>query len=107
MQDKDAFSDMKRAKEDDYFRQKERELIEKLKQRATAETARQQLAEAIGIADEDVLQDLHELGYTRDTVSLLHLVPLVYVAWAEGSVSRAESALILEAARLRGVKEGT
>jgi hypothetical protein len=107
MPDKNPFSDMKRGKEEEYFRKKERELIEKLKQRTSAEQARQQLAEASGIGDQGILQALHELGYTRDTVSLLHLVPLVYVAWAEGSVSNAEMTLIVEAARLRGVNRGS
>jgi hypothetical protein len=50
---------------------------------------------------------LQELGYTRDTVSLLHLVPLISVAWADNKVSGPEREMILEAAQLHGVpKEG-
>jgi hypothetical protein len=107
MPDKDTFSEMKRAKEEEYFKKKEMELIEAMKRRAEAERARQELADASGIADDEALQTLHDLGYTRDTVRLLHLVPLVYVAWAEGRVSPAERDLIFEAARLHGVADAT
>jgi hypothetical protein len=37
----------------------------------------------------------------------LHLVPLIQVGWADGSISSKERELILEAARLRGVTEGS
>jgi tellurite resistance protein len=35
---------------------------------------------------------------------LLHLVPLIQIAWAEGGVSESERALIIEAARARGIE---
>lgn len=106
MPDRDIFGDMKHAKEEEYFRKKEKELIAKLRRRVALEAERRDLAAATGIADEEALTTLQDLGYTRDTVELLHLVPLVYVAWAEGGVSRRERDLILGAARLRGIAEG-
>lgn len=107
MPDRDSFGDMRRGKEEEYFKKKEKELIENLKRKAALELERRALAEATGIADEGVLATLQELGYTRETVELLHLVPLVYVAWAEGGVSSRERRLIIEAARLRGIAEGS
>jgi hypothetical protein len=65
------------------------------------------MAERSGLADEEILKDLQALGYTPETVMLLHLVPLLQMAWAEGSVSDRERALILEAARARGVDDGS
>jgi len=106
MTEKDAFADRKRAQEEEYFRKKEQELIAKMRRRAEAEAERQRMAEATGIADEEVLRDLQELGYTRESVTLLHLAPLVQVAWGEGKVTERERELILEVARLRGVAEG-
>ena len=47
------------------------------------------------------------LGYTPETVMLLHLVPLIQTAWAEGGVSQKERDLIVKAARSRGITEGT
>lgn len=44
------------------------------------------------------------LGYTPETVMLLHLVPLLQVAWADGGVSNRERALIVEAARTHGIE---
>src|SRR5262245_9394075 len=94
-----------RQNEELYFQQRDRELIEKLRRRAE-ETARlHSLSEHTGVADEAILKDLLALGYTADTLALLHLAPLVQVAWADGEVSEAERALILNVARLRGIGE--
>jgi hypothetical protein len=96
-----------KALEDEYFHRKEKDLIEKLRQRAAAEAQRQELSEATGIPDEDILKTLQEMGYTRETVSLLHLVPLINVAWADGKVTAQEREMILEAASLHGVTGGS
>ena len=107
MADNDALGKRGRALEDDYFRRQEQQLIEKLRARASEDAARQQLAERSGVADAEILADLEALGYTPDTVQLLHLVPLVQVAWAEGGVTSRERQLIIEAARARGVEQGS
>src|SRR5215216_1178357 len=105
MADRDAFGERRRTQEEEYFRKREQELIDKMRQRAEADAGRQRLSERSGIADAEILQDLEALGYTPDTVLLLHLVPLVEMAWAEGGVSDRERSLILEAARARGVED--
>lgn len=94
----DSLDDRRRGLEAEYFHKLEQQLIEKLRHRY-------QLTKLTGIADEDLLRDLIELGYTRETLMLLYLVPLVEVAWAEGGVAETEQSLILEAARLRGIDE--
>ena len=103
MANDELFGDRRRAKEDEYFYRQEQELMEKLRQRNQEEATRQRMAERSGVADEEILQDLQALGYTPETVMLLHLVPLLQMAWAEGSVSDRERELILEAARSRGI----
>lgn len=107
MPERDAFADRGKGLEEEYFRKREQELIEKLRQRSKEQSARQQLGERAGVADEEILKDLEGLGYTPETVALLHLVPLVQVAWAEGGVSDRERELIVEAARARGIEPGT
>lgn len=97
----------RRSLEEEYFRKEERELIEKMRRRAEAEAERRRLGERAGVADEEILRDLQALGYTPETVMLLHLVPLVQMAWAEGSVSDRERALIVEAARSRSIEAGS
>ena len=96
----DSFDDRRRGLEAEYFHKQEQQLIEKLR-------LRYQLTKVTGITDEDLLRDLDELGYTRETVMLLYLVPLVEVAWAEAGVAEEERSLILEAARLRGLDEAS
>jgi len=105
--DKDAFAERGRSLEEEYFRRKEKEVIEKMRRKAEADDQRKRLGEQAGLADEEVLRDLQELGYTADTVMLLHLVPLIQTAWAEGGVSQKERDLIVKAARARGVEAGS
>jgi ADP-ribose pyrophosphatase YjhB (NUDIX family) len=107
MSEKNIFEEREKGFEEEYFLRKERELIEKLHQRQAHDAARRQMAEATGIKDEEVLAALQDLGYTPETVSLLHLAPFVQVAWAEGGVSDKERELIFEAAQSRGITPGT
>jgi hypothetical protein len=105
--DKDAFAERGRTLEEDYFRRKEKEVIEKMRRKAEADAERKRLGEQAGVADEDVLSDLQELGYTPETVMLLHLVPLIQTAWAEGGVTQKERDLVVKAARTRGIAAGS
>jgi hypothetical protein len=105
--DKVEFPHREKRLEDDYFRRKEQELIEKMRQRASDEAQKKRLGDKTGVTDEVVLKDLQELGYTADTVMLLHLVPLIQVAWAEGDVSAKERELIVGAARSLGIDAGS
>lgn len=98
-----AMDERKRAQEDEYFRKHEQQLIDKMRESAALQREREQLGEATGIADTELLAELQRGGFTPDTVRLIHLVPLVEMAWAEGNVSSRERQLILEAAAARGV----
>jgi len=82
-------------------------LIEKLKKKASAEAARKDLAEAVGVSDEGILNALEELGYNREIVVVLHLFPLVAVAWADGEISDEERERILEVSKAWGVEPGS
>ena len=105
MSEKDIFARRKAGLEEEYFRRKERELLEQIRRRAALQAEREELAEATGIADEEILATLREMGYTRETVGLLHLVPLVQVAWASGSVTPRERELVLRLSEWRGVRK--
>jgi alkylhydroperoxidase family enzyme len=103
----DIFDDRKKALEEEYFRKKEQELIAKLQQRARAEAEREGLAKAAGVTSEQILEALREMGLDRETVALLHFIPLLEVAWSDGSVSAKERAGILEMAGARGITDGS
>lgn len=96
-----------RKSEEDYFRRKEQELIDNLRKKTEAEAHRKGLAEAIGLENEQILDVLREMGFDRATVVVLFLVPLLQVAWSDGSISARERTLLLETAHAHGVKEGT
>jgi hypothetical protein len=107
MPDNDAIRERGRSLEDDYFRKKDRELIEKMRRAAAADAARQDLRSRTGLQDPELLQELEALGFTPETVSLLPLVPVVQMAWAEGNVSDAERKLLIQLARSRGIVDGS
>jgi hypothetical protein len=96
-----------RSLEEEYFRKKDRELIERMRQAAAAEQEHQELAKTSGLTDPALIQELRDLGFTPGTVALLPLVPVLRVAWAEGGVSPAERDLLVRLARSRGIGEGT
>ena len=98
---KDEFG--KRDQEEDYFRKQDRELIERMR-KAAAEAA---AGARVGIQDPELLRDIAALGFGPDTVSLLPIVPILQVAWADESISPEERKLIVDFARLRGVTEGS
>ena len=106
MADKDILAERGRALEEDYFRKKDKELIEKMRSAATATEACVEMGKKIGLTDPEMLQELESLGFTPDTVVLLPLVPVVQMAWGEGGVTPAERSLIVRLARARGIQEG-
>ncbi|MCI0524376.1 MAG: hypothetical protein L0Y75_03850 [Acidobacteria bacterium] len=107
MSEKDIFVEREHWLEEEYFRKKNQELVEKMRERQAREADRQKMSEMTGVSDQDALEALQDLGFTADTVQLLHLVPLVEVAWAEGGVADRERELIFKVAQSRGVEPGS
>ena len=107
MTDPDGITDHIRAREEEHFRKKDRELIEKLRQADTAAKARLALEQEAGLHDPEMLRELDLLGFTPETIALLPLVPVLQVAWAKAGVSRAERSLIVNLARSRGIAAGS
>jgi len=106
MAEKDKFAQREHWLEEEYFGRKNQELIEKLRERRAREADRQKMAEMMGVDDQEVLEALQDLGYTSETIPLLHIVPLVEVAWNEGGVADRERGMIFEIAEARGVRPG-
>jgi hypothetical protein len=107
MPDNDTLRERGRSLEEDYFRKKDRELIERMRHAAAAEREREELAKTSGLTDPALLQELKDLGFTPATVALLPLVPVLRMAWAEGGVTHAERELLVRLARSRGIAEGS
>ncbi len=106
MPEKDTFADQRRAKEEEFIYRKEQELLAKLREKSAAESERREMAQALG-ADDEIAALFQELGFTKDTVVLAPIVPLLQVAWADGAVSPKERREILEVAKLHRIAEGS
>lgn len=107
MSETDGITDDVRRREEEYFRRKDRELIERMRRDAEAASARKELESATGIHDPESLRDLEALGFTPRTIALLPLVPLLQVAWAGGGVTTEERSMILDLARARDIEPGS
>ena len=92
--------------EREYFHRLDVELIDQMRKRAALREERQRLAEVSHVNDEAILNALAEVGFNHGNATLLHLVPLIQVAWIDGSVSSAERDRIVRVARARGIEEG-
>jgi hypothetical protein len=107
MSDGDFLDDRRRASEDDYFRKKDRELIEKMRQAAAVERTQSELSARTGLNDPALIAELGSLGFTPETIGVLPLVPVVQMAWAEGGITPAERDLLIRLARGRGIAAGS
>jgi hypothetical protein len=104
--DHDSLHERGRALEEEYFRKKDRELLEKMRAAAAVEQARADIGAKTGL-DAAATRELQDLGFTLETLSLLPLVPLVQVAWADRGVTVEERAAVVKLARARGITEGS
>jgi hypothetical protein len=93
--------------EDSYFHKQETAKLERARRERLLVELRRKLGEKLGLTDEAVLKSIQEMGFDLDTVVVLHLVPLVEVAWSDGTVSDEERRKILEVAAARDIVQGT
>jgi len=87
-----------RALEEAFFGQENARLLEKLRANVARKEQREALRQVVSIDDEAFLDRLIEMGIRPETVLALRLVPLAFVAWADGRIDAAEKKAILEAA---------
>lgn len=100
---KEWLQDRERALENEYFRRKDQELIAKLREQGRQERERQALQDRLGSPDDRLPAALQKAGFRADGLALLHLVPLVDVAWADKGITGRERELVLALAERRGV----
>lgn len=99
----DSFHERGRALEEAYFAERDRQLVEQLKRKLTAEEAERVLAAAMGIADELTIKALTKVEAGVQVLTIMALLPMVEVAWCDGEVSPPERDAILKAAVAMGV----
>jgi tellurite resistance protein len=97
---------IRRAHEEDYFQKQNQALIAAMKQKLEVQAAAEGLGATTGITDNALLERLANFGFDAETAAVIHLVPLIEVAWASGEIEPDEKELLLEAATAHGVTGG-
>ena len=93
--------------ESNFITQKEKDKLAKERRerqlKALQEQEQKDIAATLNTSDEVAAEAL-ALGIDAATAPVLPLIPLIEVAWADGSLSQKESEAVLEAARNKGIK---
>jgi hypothetical protein len=92
--------------EEKFFAERDRELLRALREKTAARERKEALAEVSGIDDQDLIDQLDELDISGETLAALSLVPLITVAWADGSLEAKERRAVLAAAEQSGLEKG-
>lgn len=107
MSDASPLDERRQALENEFFHKENAKKIQGLKDDLHESTKKDELRRVSGMTDDAVLDQLVELGLSGKTVAALSLVPLIWVAWADGVIQDNERVAILNAARGKGLEEGT
>lgn len=99
----DALHDKGKALEDLFFAERDRQLIQAMKDKAAKEQAAVDLGQVTGIRDAAVLARLAQLGVTPDSLAAFSIVPLLYVAWADRVLDPAEREAVVTEAHAAGI----
>ncbi len=90
----------------EHFRQLDSERLAERRLEADRALAASRLAEALGRPNSEWMPRLLSLGLTVDNATAFHLLPLVEVAWADGSVAPEERARLMDGAKGLGLVPG-
>lgn len=102
----DYFAARGRALEESVFQRKNQELLAQLRNKLNQQQVKADLTALLGIHNEALLDQLLALNIGPEMIVAMTMVPLVVVAWADGSIGEKERAAVLAAAELAGVKPG-
>ncbi len=99
----DFLSDRKAGLENAFFARQDAELRRRMAEADARKASKAALVEVSGIRDEATLDRLLTLNITSETLAVMSLVPLVAVAWADGTLESGERSAILRAAEAGGL----
>ena len=99
----DAFGERRKNLEDAFFKDRDQQLLEKMRRELESFEESKKLAHVSGITEERVLKNLVQAGVRAETMTAVTLIPLVEVAWCDGSVSPEERDAVLNAASRAGI----
>lgn len=99
----DAFEARRNSFEEAYFRKKDAELVEKLRNVFQAQRERDDLKRATGITSDEVLDRLMAVQVRGEMLTAFKLLPLVEIVWADGGCDKREADAVIRAAVRYGV----
>jgi len=105
--EKDPFEERRRAFEEEYFKKKDAQLVDRLKTVFHRRLDKEGIRKATGITSERVLDSLVQLSLSGEMMAAFKLYPLVEVAWADNVVDAHEIRAVLDAAHDHGIVRGS
>ena len=102
----DMLGDRRKAMEDAFFARENEALRQRGRETNDAKRKKERLSAASGITHDAVLEKLAALEIRSETLGALSLIPLVAVAWADGTIDDKERGAILSRAAEIGVAKG-
>lgn len=96
----------RQALEEEFFARHNAKLVEEFNKEKVKSEKKKEFSKILGIKDDEILEELHELQMTTNSLCALSIVPLVQVAWADGKIDEKEKEAIMKAAVENGVKKG-
>lgn len=103
---KGSFGSRRRELEEKFFQERDRELLQAMREKTATRQRRKALADASGITDEGLLDQLDQRDIGAETIAALSLFPLIAVAWADGSIDAKERRAVVTAAEQGGMEKG-
>lgn len=89
--------------EEIFFAEHNARLLDELRRKAEHEERREMLRRVVAIDEVAFLDHLIALGIGPEQALVLRLIPLVFVAWADGQIDKREREAILNAAARQGL----
>lgn len=99
----DAFQARGNAFEEAYFRKKDAELVEKLRAVFQTKHEREELKRITGITSDEVLDRLMAVEARGEMLTAFKLLPLVEIAWADGTCDKKEAEAVVNSAIRFGI----
>lgn len=104
---RDLMDERRSALEDEFFHKQDQQKLAALKLQESQKATKEELRKVSGMTDDAVLDKLVALGLSGKTVAALSLVPLIFVAWADGTIQDNERDAILHGAAGKGLEAGS
>ena len=102
----ESLGDSRNALEEAFFARENAKLRQQLRDLDNTKRKKEALAAASGITNDAVLEKLAALNISSETVAALALVPLIAIAWSDGSIDAKERTAVLAKAQEEGVSQG-